>query len=110
MSSIQYIFGGGGLTEAWREDNIADLKKALQQAKINRIDSAAVYPYTAPGGADALLGDNKFPESFQVDTKALYFGDGSGTLSAEAIQKSLSGSLERLRVSKVSTLTHYPYV
>jgi aflatoxin B1 aldehyde reductase len=108
MSSVEYIFGGGGLTEAWREDDMPNLQKALQQAKINRIDSAAVYPYTAPGGADALLGDSKFTESFEVDTKALYFGDGSGTLTAEAIQKSLSGSLERLRVAKVSSLVVRP--
>jgi aflatoxin B1 aldehyde reductase len=75
-----------GLAEGWREDNTLDLRQALQKAKINRIGSAAVYPYTTPGGADALLCASKFTESFDVVTKALFFGDGSGTLTAEAIR------------------------
>jgi len=104
MSPPELIFGGGGLTEAWREDNIAELIEALQQSGVNRIDSAAVYPYNAPGGADRLLGISKFPDKgFAIDTKVLYFGDGSGTMTADAIQTSLFGSLKGLRVQKVSS-------
>lgn len=105
MSSPDFIFGGGSLTVAWRQDNISELAGALQQARIDRIDSAAIYPYTAPGEADRLLGSNQYPEKgFTIDTKILFFGDGSGTLAEPAIRKSLSSSLEDLKVQKVRIL------
>jgi aflatoxin B1 aldehyde reductase len=84
MSPPEFIFGGGGLSDTWREDNISELIEALQQVRIHRIDSAVVYPYHEPGGADRLLGSSKFPgKGFAIDTKILYFGDGGGTMTAE---------------------------
>ncbi|KAF2728642.1 Aldo/keto reductase [Polyplosphaeria fusca] len=104
MTPPAFIFGGGSLTEAWREDNMPALLSALEHANIKRIDSAAIYPYTAPGGADRLLGHCKASEKgFALDTKVLFYGDGSGTMAPEAIQKSLADSLEGLGVRKINT-------
>lgn len=103
MSPPAFIFGGGGLTDAWQEDNISTLLSALEHPNIKRIDSATVYPYTTPGGAHRLLGRSKDPEKgFTIDTKVLFYGDGSGTMTPEVIRKSLAGSLEGLGVRKVS--------
>ncbi|KAF2012095.1 Aldo/keto reductase [Aaosphaeria arxii CBS 175.79] len=103
MAPPQFTYGAGNLSYDWTPDTINDLAKALKEAGINRVDSAAIYPFTDPGGSDRLLGIGKFPEKgFTVDTKAMVFGDGSGTMTEAAIEKSLSGSLEGLKIPKVN--------
>lgn len=103
MEHPKYLFGAGGFTTAWKDRDLDELLEILQHSGIDQIDSAATYPYHAPGEADRLLGNHGFAEKgFTIDTKILFFGDGSGTMTAEAIQKSLQGSLRDLKVNKVS--------
>ena len=84
-----------------REHDARDLKSALNEAGIKRIDTAARY---MNGESEKKIGQAKLPEHFTVDTKILYTGPGDITLSAEAIEKSLRNSLNVLGVQKVNVL------
>lgn len=84
-----------------RELEPAELKAALIEAGIERIDTAARY---RDGESEKKIGRAKLPESFTVDTKILFTPPGDGDLSAEAIEKSLSNSLNVLGIDKVNVL------
>jgi aflatoxin B1 aldehyde reductase len=100
----QLIFGtasfGMELTEFQDAERVENLLKTLQILGIHRLDSGARYPPLNPGRAEELIGEVKeLSDSFAVDTK-VYTNtqtDGSGDLSREAMQKSVSGSLQRLQ-------------
>jgi aflatoxin B1 aldehyde reductase len=77
------------------------LKVALQNAGIVRMDTAARY---RNGESERTIGRAKLPETFAIDTKILYQIDGTAQLSTEAIEKSLSNSLNVLGVDKVNVL------
>lgn len=90
-----------------RELDPDDLKFALQEAGIKRIDTAARY---MNGESEKKVGRARLAESFNIDTKVLVTGaSGDGALTPEAIEKSLSNSLEVMGVEKVNVLhTHAP--
>ena len=105
MSPPPYILGSGHFAVTWSEDDVAHLPEVLQEAGITQIDSAALYPITSSGKSERLIGENQYVEKgFQVDTKVMWFGDGRGHLTADAIEKSVTASLERLKVKKVHYL------
>ena len=84
-----------------RELDPANLKAALIAASIQRLDTAARY---MNGESEKKIGRAKLPESFSIDTKILATQPSDGNLSPEAIEKSLSNSLQALGVEKVNVL------
>ena len=102
MSTQVIIFGGASIgTSFSTKESVVELGEVLKSHGISRIDSAARY-----GGeshlSETLIGHAGFLEKgITIDTKINFFGDGSGTLSAAAIEKSLEDSFTSLRVSKV---------
>lgn len=87
------------MTEFQGATEIENLLQTLKSLGINRLDTAPRYPPLKPGEAERLLGAAPgLSGTFTIDTKAYADTrtDGSGDLSSEAIQKSISGSLEKL--------------
>lgn len=84
-----------------RELDPVELKAALRDAGITRIDTAARY---FNGESEKKIGRSKLAEDFTVDTKIMFQPPGDGTLTAEAIEKSLSNSLNVMGVEKVNVL------
>ncbi len=115
MTHPNLILGGATLGSSYRTlDAVSELLVVLKKHGISHIDSAARYPPTDPGRSEQLLGQSKAAAAgFIIDTKIDTEGDGSGTLTAAAIAKSLEASLDRLQVKKVwwssqSVLKSYP--
>ena len=100
----QIIFGTASFgmtgTEFQDVDSVDRLLRTLMGLGIQRLDSGARYPPTKPGRAEQLIGEaRETSKEFIIDTKVFTdtSTDGSGDLTAEAIQKSITGSLERLQ-------------
>jgi len=99
-------FGGGtiGAGAFSTLDSTGALLDLLHASGITHIDTAGVYPATAPGASEYLLGAaNVASRGFTVDTKIKVTGEGpgQGSLKTEAIDRSLATSLSALRVAKV---------
>lgn len=99
MDSPQYVFGAQAFGVAWTNENVGQLMQALNDHGIHHFDTAALYPATAPGGSEKLLGEKKQPGAV-IDTKVMFML--SGMLSKENMEKSIRDSLERLQLSEVS--------
>lgn len=84
-----------------REHDPDELRLALKAAGITRIDTAARY---MNGESEKKIGRAKLPDDFTIDTKVLTTIPTHGTLSAKAIEKSVTNSLDVLGVSKVNVL------
>lgn len=84
-----------------RDLDSSELKQALQEAGIKEIDTAARY---MNGESEKKIGRTKLADSFTIDTKILFSGSGEGTLTPDAIETSLSNSLNVLGVDKVNVL------
>ncbi|KAI1392062.1 putative oxidoreductase [Hypoxylon trugodes] len=102
--SPQFIFGTAGFgMDRTEYSDAASVKTALETVRslgIRRLDSGARYPPLNPGRSEALIGEaREISTEFEVDTKVYTDTktDGSGDLTREAIQKSIEGSLERLK-------------
>lgn len=100
----QLIFGtasfGMDLTDFQDPQSVYALYETLQELDINRLDSGARYPPLKPGRAEELIGETKeVSDGFTIDTKVYtdVRTDGSGDLKGEAVEKSIQGSLQRLR-------------
>jgi aflatoxin B1 aldehyde reductase len=87
-------------------EQVRSLLDQLKTLGADRIDTAARYSPAAPGSSERLLGETRAAEQgFTIDTKInTVSGDGAGTLTATAIEKSLEESLSRLHMSKVNIL------
>lgn len=99
-------FGGGTIGEGAfaTTDDTRKLLDTLAQCKIDHIDTAGVYPASAPGASEQLLGTAKAAQrGFVLDTKIKVTGDGPGqrSLTKEAIEESLTRSLTTLGVDQV---------
>lgn len=106
MSAPQVIFGCASVGASYtKEDELRELARALQAADITRVDTAARYPPTSPGASEKLLGLAGYGKQFMVDTKVFISGDGSGSLAAAAIGKSLDQSFQSLGVEKVAEVS-----
>lgn len=92
------------MTEFQDAEAVKKLLQTLGELDIVRLDSGARYPPTKPGRSEELIGETKeLSSQFLVDTK-IYTDtatDGSGDLTAEAIVKSVDGSLKRLQADNV---------
>lgn len=83
-----------------------EVRPVLQAAGISRIDTAARYN---GGESERRIGQAKLPKDFVIDTRILYTGPGDVTLSAEAVEKSLTNSLQALGLEKLNVLyAHAP--
>ncbi len=109
MSGPQVLFGGAAIgTGAFSNvENVKELFEVLQECKIGRIDSAAIYPMSSPGMSEQLLGDCQVSKlGIAVDTKIQMIGPGS--LNPSAIAASVAGSLSRLKTEVCVPLKHWP--
>lgn len=99
-------FGGGTVGEgacATVED-VGGLLETLAACGITEIDTAGVYPTSAPGASERLLGAVKaFDRGFTINTKIMVtgHGPGQGSLIKEAIDESVQRSLTVLGVPNV---------
>ena len=107
-------FGSGTVGEGAfaTTDDTSKLLDTLAQCKIDHIDTAGVYPASAPGASERLLGTAKAAErGFVLDTKIKVIGDGpgQGSLTRDAIEESLTKSLTTLGVDQVGIdMLFYP--
>lgn len=106
MSTKVIIFGGATIGTSFpTKESVVELGEVLKSHGISRLDTAARYG-GEPHLSETLIGHAGLPEKgITFDTKINFFGDGSGTLSAAAIEKSLEDSFASLRVSKVCSLS-----
>lgn len=99
-------FGGGTIGEgafATIED-VGGLLETLAACGITEIDTAGVYPASAPGASERLLGAVKASDrGFTINTKIMVTGagPGQGSLRKEAIDESVQRSLITLGVPNV---------
>ena len=104
MGHPQLLFGGAAIANGRfsSSNDVKALLELLRSLNIARIDIAPVYPATSPGKAEQLLGQCD-PDGFTIDTKIMVTDmTGKGTLKADAIEKSIDTSLERLKTGVLS--------
>ncbi|KAF5875207.1 putative aldo keto protein [Botrytis fragariae] len=94
------LFGGASFGEgllATAED-IQQLLALLVTLNIGHIDTAAIYPLSSQGKSEQLLGENYADHSFAIDTEIkLADFSGKGSLTASAINESVTESLSRIK-------------
>ncbi|KAI1734952.1 Aldo/keto reductase [Xylaria scruposa] len=84
---------------------------SVRSTGISQIDTAARYPPDNHGGSERMLGAvHAFDKGFTINTKVLFAGQSSdGTLSKEAVRRSVDSSLKRLNIPKIGILyAHCP--
>lgn len=102
--SPQLVFGTGVVgmdgMEFQTRESVTRLLQTLQELGVTHLDTAARYPPFNPGKSEQLLGEalDQSAKTFTIDTKVYTeLGDGSGDLARSNLQKSVDGSLERLK-------------
>lgn len=96
------LVGTGTWGHNYGIDQVRDQISQLDKLDCQQIDSAALYPFTYPGVAETLLGEIGY-EGILVDTKVMWFDGGNNTLTVNAVQKSMTESLQRLKAKKVDS-------
>jgi aflatoxin B1 aldehyde reductase len=99
------IFGAASFGDAFFEPHqVQSVLDLLRSHHIMHLDTAARYPPTKYGRSEELLGQVKAVEQgFTIDTKVLATRpDGIGDMTRERIEESVSTSLQRLGINKVS--------
>ena len=105
MSLPEVIFGCASFGAAFfTKEEVQQLSQVLKASGIERVDTAARYPPTAPGRSQELLGEAGYGQDFLIDTKILFEGKPNGSLTPAAIEKSLIDSLKVLKIAKVNVL------
>ena len=97
------IFGAASLGDKFATvKDVSDLLKVLKSHGITTIDTAGLYPPTNKGASERLLGEcGAAEDGFTIDTKILVTSmEADGTLKPEAIEKSISASIERLQLKQ----------
>ena len=79
----------------------SEFKAALIEAGITEIDTAARY---RKGQSEKDIGQAGLGQTFTIDTKILFSGTGEGDLTPEAIDRSLTNSLDIMGLEKVNVL------
>lgn len=95
------IFGAAGFGDEFKTaESVQELSKTLKASGITTLDTAALYPPTAVGASEQLLGvTGAIKNGFKVDTKVMIFGiSGDGTLEPAKIEASVNTSIERLKL------------
>lgn len=77
------------------------LNTTLTSLGVTRIDTAASY---GKGESEKIIGRSGLSRAFEVDTKVLWIPPGDGMHTAEAVEKSVSNSLNVLGLEKVNVL------
>ncbi|KAJ6509042.1 NADP-dependent oxidoreductase domain-containing protein [Mycena sanguinolenta] len=112
MAPPELIFGTANVGSVWATpEDINKLAHELSDGGIRRLDTAARYPPTNPGESQRILGAHSFgSQGFAIDTKILaWTADGSGEMTPEAIEKSVTNSLEVLKIEMINVLySHRP--
>lgn len=100
----QIIFGtatfGMDLTDFQGPETVKTLLATLKTLGITRLDTAARYPPLNPGRSEQLVGEGEaIAAGFLVDTKVYTDtkANGSGDLTQDAIERSVSASLDRIQ-------------
>ncbi|KIM97230.1 hypothetical protein OIDMADRAFT_130744 [Oidiodendron maius Zn] len=97
------IFGTASLGDKFATvKDVNDLLKVLKSHGITTLDTAGLYPSTNMGASERLLGEcGAAGDGFAIDTKIFVTSvEASGTLKPEAIEKSISTSIERLQLKQ----------
>lgn len=106
MSPPSIIIGTGIWGHNVDKAQVTNQINPFKRIGIKQIDTAALYPPTNPGQAERLLGEAGYEkQGFLIDSKILYFNQGNGTLTADAIEKSIDESLANLQTNKVRALS-----
>ena len=102
MSKVQLLFGCASLGSSFPTASaVEEALSAASRAGIRRLDTAARYG-GAPHTSESLLGAvDVAAQGFTIDTKILLLIDSKPSLTAEAIEASLTESLKILKVPKV---------
>jgi aflatoxin B1 aldehyde reductase len=88
-------------------EDVQSLLTTLKSLNIAHLDTAARYPPMNPGKSEELIGQvQELSKEFVVDTKCYTDTktDGSGDLSTERMDSSVTKSLESLKREKVHVL------
>ncbi|KAI0154182.1 Aldo/keto reductase [Xylariaceae sp. FL1272] len=83
----------------------------VRSTGITQIDTAARYPPDNHGGSERMLGAvHAADKGFTINTKVLFAGQNSdGTLSLDAVRKSVATSFQQLGIEKIGILyAHCP--
>ncbi|KAI1470982.1 Aldo/keto reductase [Daldinia caldariorum] len=103
MTPPKPIIGSGVWGHFLGEDEIRSQLNDAERLRILHIDSGAHHPYSKPGLAERLLGEIGYQnQGFTVDSKVLYSNGGDGTLTAEAVEKSIDQTLSSLKTHKIN--------
>lgn len=105
------LFSSANVPSFQDPTNVSAFLDTVRDLGIGQIDTAARYPPDNEGGSERMLGTVKAPEKgFIINTKVLFSGNSSdGSLSREAVRKSVANSLETLGVDKIHILyAHVP--
>lgn len=120
----QLIFGtatfGMDMTEFQDPESVKRILSTAQELGVQRLDTGARYPPRNPGRSEELIGETtktllSDSSSFTVDTKIYTDAqtDGSGDLTQDAVEASITASLKRLQrpegVRQLAILM-YPYI
>ncbi|KAI1781268.1 Aldo/keto reductase [Hypoxylon cercidicola] len=99
-------FGSSHVPALQDETIVSQFLDALRDGGICQIDTAARYPPDNHGASERMLGRVKaHARGFTINTKVLFAGNNSaGTLSREAVRKSVANSLESLHADKLGIL------
>lgn len=99
-------FGSSHVPALQDESVVSQFLDVLHDANISQIDTAARYPPDNHGASERMLGSVKaYSRGFTINTKVLFPGNSSaGTLSKEAVRKSVANSLEHLHADKLGIL------
>lgn len=124
MSSVNLIFGAGGIGEGrishtWTTpEQTSDLLKSLDELGLKQLDSAAAYPPGSPWVTETLLGKAEaVKKGFVIDSKIMPrviskdgqpMGTGrDGSLKEENIDACFQKTFELIGVEKVHIM--YPH-
>ncbi|KAI8960021.1 Aldo/keto reductase [Daldinia sp. FL1419] len=99
-------FGSSHVPALLDEENVSKFLDTLHDGGVSQIDTAARYPPDNHGASERMLGRVKASsKGFTINTKVLFAGQNSdGTLSAEAVRKSVENSLKTLGTEKIGIL------
>ncbi|KAI1406943.1 Aldo/keto reductase [Hypoxylon sp. FL1857] len=104
-------FGSSHVPALQDEAVVSQFLDVLRDGGVSQIDTAARYPPDNHGASERMLGRVRAgARGFTINTKVLFAGRSTdGTLSKEAVRKSVANSLKSLGVEKLGILyAHAP--
>ncbi|CAI6336714.1 unnamed protein product [Periconia digitata] len=110
MEFPQFILGASQFGATWTEQQAVELAPTAKDAQITRLDTSPIYPMHNQGASEKYIGAGSYAsKGFKIDTKVLFAADGKGHITPEAVEKSITASLERIGVGKLNVFyVHAP--